>query len=143
MGTTLAVISAENNTPTNFTNRCFWSLSSWLLPLPTPRNSPSSTKSPSPSSDLLSFLTRPANTPTGKSQSTPTSLQHPHFPLLNDSLRVSVGLVQLRDRKWYLHQGRGRAEADRRQARRSRKRFSRILLLRIGRSNLHRQLGCR
>merc|ERR1711946_80442 len=64
MGTTLAVISAENNTPTNFTNRCFWSLSSWLLPLPTPRNSPSSTKSPSPSSDLLSFLTRPANTPT-------------------------------------------------------------------------------
>merc|ERR1712137_659834 len=116
-------------------------LSSWLLP--PLKTSKSSTKSPSPSSDLLSFLTRPANTPTGKSQSTPTSLQHPHFPLLNDSLRVSVGLVQLRDRKWYLHQGRGRAEADRRQARRSRKRFSRILLLRIGRSNLHRQLGCR
>merc|ERR1711911_441378 len=98
-------------------NRCFWSLSSWLLP--PLKTSKSSTKSPSPSSDLLSFLTRPANTPTGKSQSTPTSLQHPHFPLLDDSLRVSVGLVQLRDRKWYLHQGRGRAEADRRQARRS------------------------
>merc|ERR1711911_24668 len=43
-------------------NRCFWSLSSWLLP--PLKTSKSSTKSPSPSSDLLSFLTRPANTPT-------------------------------------------------------------------------------
>merc|ERR1711911_276326 len=47
---------------------------------------------------------------------------HPHPPICSAFWRDRQILLQLRDRKWYLHQGRGRAEADRRQARRSRKR---------------------
>merc|ERR1712189_111677 len=50
MGTTFVVISVENNPPKISTNRCFWSLSSWLLPLLTPKNSPLSTKNQLPSS---------------------------------------------------------------------------------------------
>merc|ERR1712071_407816 len=51
-------------------NRCFWSLSSWLLPLPVPRTSPSSTKSPLPSSNQLPLLMSSANTLTASREPT-------------------------------------------------------------------------
>merc|ERR1712221_40825 len=77
----------------NLQNPCFWSPSSWLLPLLTPKNSPLSTKNQLPSPNTAVYPIRPANTRTTSKPPTVSMSEEGEQKYFGDKEEESYGSV--------------------------------------------------